>query len=53
MKRTISLYHGLRFPASIVSHAIRWLFHFQLSLRGTTNLLFKCGVIVGYESIRR
>lgn len=33
MKKTKTLYHGHRFPASIISHAVRWYFRFQLSLR--------------------
>ncbi|MGF6788161.1 DDE-type integrase/transposase/recombinase [Paraburkholderia sp. 35.1] len=33
MKKTKSLYHGHRFPASVISHAVHWYFRFQLSLR--------------------
>jgi putative transposase len=33
MTRTKSLYHGHRFPATVISHAVRWYFRFQLSLR--------------------
>jgi putative transposase len=53
MKKTKSLYHGHRFPASIISHAVRWYFRFQLSLRDIEELLFERGVIVSHESIRR
>ncbi|WP_323123696.1 IS6 family transposase [Burkholderia alba] len=53
MKKSKSLYHGHRFPASVISHAVRWYFRFQLSLRDIEELLFERGVIVSYESIRR
>ncbi|NYH20978.1 hypothetical protein GGD40_000457 [Paraburkholderia bryophila] len=53
MKKTRSLYHGHRFPASIISHAVRWYFRFQLSLRDIEKLLFERGVTVSHESIRR
>lgn len=53
MKKTKSLYHGHRFPAAIISQAVRWYFRFQLSLRDIEELLFERGVIVSYETIRR
>jgi putative transposase len=53
MKKLKSLYHGHRFPASIISQAVRWYFRFQLSLRNIEELLFERGVIVRHESIRR
>ncbi|MGF6807251.1 transposase-like protein [Paraburkholderia sp. Clong3] len=53
MKKTKSLYHGHRFPASVISHAVRWYFRFQLSLRDIEELLFERGVVVSHESIRR
>lgn len=53
MKETKSLYHDHRFPASVISHAVRWYFRFQLSLRDIEELLFERGVIVSHESIRR
>ncbi len=53
MKKTKSLYHGHRFPASVISHAVRWYLRFQLSLRDIEELLFERGVIVSHESIRR
>ena len=33
MKKTNSLYHGHRFPAVVISRAVRWYFRFSLSLR--------------------
>src|SRR5260221_14783880 len=33
MKKSKSLYHGHRFPAEVISCAVRWYFRFQLSLR--------------------
>ncbi|HDR8948694.1 MULTISPECIES: IS6 family transposase [Burkholderia] len=53
MKKMKSLYHGHRFPASVISHAVRWYFRFKLSLRDIEALLFERGVIVSHESIRR
>jgi putative transposase len=52
MTKTKSLYHGHRFPASIISHAVRY-FRFQLILRDIEELLFERGVTVSYETIRR
>ncbi|WP_157379573.1 IS6 family transposase, partial [Burkholderia ubonensis] len=48
-----ALYHGHRFPAAVISQAVRWYFRFQLSLRDIEELLFERGVIVSYETIRR
>ncbi|VVE59139.1 transposase [Pandoraea sputorum] len=53
MRKPKSLYHGHRFPASVISHAVRWYFRFQLSLRDIEELLFERGLIVSYETIRR
>ena len=53
MKNAKSLDHGHRFPAVVISRAVRWYFRFQLSLRGIEELLFERGVIVSYETIRR
>ena len=33
MKKSKSLYHGHRFPAGVISCAVRGYFRFQLSLR--------------------
>ncbi|MGF6440956.1 IS6 family transposase [Paraburkholderia youngii] len=51
--KTKSLYRGHRFPATVISHAVRWHFRFQLSLRDIEELLFERGVTVSYETIRR
>lgn len=51
--KTQSLYRGHRFPAAIISQAVRWYFRFQLSLRDIEELLFERGVAVSYETIRR
>jgi hypothetical protein len=48
MKKSKSLYHGHRFPAGVISCAVRWYFRFQLSLRDIEELLFERGVIVTY-----
>jgi putative transposase len=53
MKNSKSLYQGHRFPAAVISCAVRWYFRFQLSLRDIEELLFKRGVIVSHETIRR
>ncbi|AKM33263.1 transposase (plasmid) [Pandoraea faecigallinarum] len=53
MRKPKSLYHGHRFPASVIGHAVRWYFRFQLSLRDIEELLFERGVRVSYETIRR
>ncbi len=50
---TKSLYHGHRFPATVISHAERWYFRFRLSLRDIEELLLERGVAVSYETIRR
>jgi hypothetical protein len=47
-----SLYHGHRFPAAVISCAVRWYFRFQLSLRDIEELLFERDVTVTYETIR-
>src|SRR5260370_35066911 len=52
MKKSKSLHHGHRFPAEVISCAVRWYFHFQLSLRDIEELLFERGVTVTYETIR-
>jgi putative transposase len=46
-------YHGYRFPAEIISHAV-WLYHrFCLSFRDTEDLLAQRGITVSYEAIRQ
>ena len=45
-------YHGFRFPAEIIAHAV-WLYHcFSLSLRDVETILAQRGIVVSYESIR-
>ena len=45
-------YHGFRFPAEIIEHAV-WLYHcFSLSLRDVETILAARGVVVSYKSIR-
>ncbi|MEM5332121.1 IS6 family transposase, partial [Paraburkholderia sp. JHI2823] len=52
MKKRKSLYHGHRFPAIVISCAVRWYFRFSLSLRDIEELLLERGVVVTYETIR-
>ncbi|MET3233733.1 UNVERIFIED_ORG: hypothetical protein ABIC54_005948 [Burkholderia sp. 1263] len=40
--------HG--FPSTVISHAVRWYFRFQLSLRDIEELLFECGVTASWGS---
>ncbi|MBB2927235.1 transposase-like protein [Paraburkholderia silvatlantica] len=49
MNKTKSLYHGHRFPAVVISCAVRWYFRFSLSLRDIEELLLERGVVVTYE----
>jgi putative transposase len=53
MQNTKSLYRGHRFPAIVISCAVRWYYRFQLSLRDIEELLFERRVVVSYETIRR
>jgi putative transposase len=53
MKNSKPLYHGHRFPAVVISYAVRWYFRFQLSLRDIEELLFERGIVVSYETVRR
>lgn len=46
-----SPYRGHRFPAGVISCAVRWYYRYQLSLRDIEELLFERGVIVTYETI--
>ena len=53
MKDAKHLYHGYRFPTTIISHAV-WLYHrFCPSLRDVEDLLAERGIAVSYESIRQ
>ena len=52
MKTMPNPYHGFRFPAEIIGHAV-WLYHcFSLSLREVELILAQRGIVVSYESIR-
>jgi putative transposase len=52
MKKTKSLYHGHRYPAVVISCAVRWYFRFSLSLRDVEELLLERGVVVTDETVR-
>ncbi|WP_430869835.1 hypothetical protein [Cupriavidus basilensis] len=52
MKKTSSLYHGHRFPAVVISSAVRWYLRFNLSLLDIEELPFERGVVVSYKTIR-
>lgn len=52
MKKSKSPYYGFRFPASVISCAVRWYHRFNLSLRDIEELLLERGVSVTYESVR-
>ncbi|MFM0061393.1 IS6 family transposase [Paraburkholderia phytofirmans] len=52
MTTTRSPYHGYRFPAAIISCAVRWYHRFTLSLRDIEELLLERGVSVTCESVR-
>ena len=53
MKSARSRYHGHRYPAEIISHAVWLYYRFGLSLRDVEDLLAKRGVVVSYETVRR
>jgi len=46
-------YAGDRFPAEIISRAVRLYFRFPLSLRMVDELLAARGIIVSYETVRQ
>lgn len=52
MTKTRCSFHGYRFPAAIISCAVRWYHRFNLSLRDIEELLLERGVEVTYESVR-
>ncbi len=52
MKKIKSPFDGFRFPAAVISCAVRWYHRFNLSLREVEELLLERGVCVTYESIR-
>jgi transposase-like protein len=45
-------YKGFRFPAEIISHAVRLYHRFPLSFREVEELLLAPGIIVSHETIR-
>jgi transposase-like protein len=47
------LYHGYRYPAEIVSHAVWLYFRFTLSHRDVEERRAARGILVTYETIRR
>lgn len=53
MNNNKSSYHGYRFPAEIVSHAVLIYHRFCLILRDVEDLLAERGIEVTYESIRQ
>ena len=46
-------YHGHRFPAEVIAHAVRLYLRFALSYRDVEELLAERGFQVSYETIRR
>ena len=46
-------YAGYRFPAEIISHAVRLYFRFPLSLRMVDEVLAARGIIVSHETVRQ
>jgi transposase-like protein len=44
MRKTKSLYHGHRFPAVVISCAVRWYFRFSLNLRDLPERRVQCPV---------
>lgn len=53
MKKKSLFYYGHRFPAAVISCAVRWYFRFHLGLCDIEELLLERGVVVSYETIRR
>jgi putative transposase len=47
------LYHGYRFPADVIAHAVWLYFRFPLSLRMVEDLLAARDIIVSHQTIRR
>ena len=53
MHTNMNSYHGYRFPAEIISHAV-WLYHrFCLSFRDVEDLLAERGIVVSHETVRQ
>ena len=53
MKDAKQLYHGYRFPPTIISHAVFLYHRFCRSLRDVEDLLAERGIVVSYQSIRQ
>jgi putative transposase len=53
MKDAKPLYHGYRFPPTIISHAVRLYQRFSLGLCDMEDHLAERGIVVSYESIRQ
>jgi putative transposase len=53
MKDTKHLYHGYRFPPTIIGHAVWLYYRFCLSFRDVEDLLAERGIAVSYVSIRQ
>ncbi len=53
MKSAQSRYHGHRYPAEIIRHAVWLYYRFSLSFREVEDLLAERGITVSYETIRR
>ena len=53
MTTPASSYAGHRFPAEVISHAVRLYFRFPLSLRMVEEMLAARGIIVSRESVRQ
>jgi putative transposase len=53
MATTRSAYAGYRFPAEIISHAVRLYFRFPLELRMVEELVVARGIIVSHETVRQ
>ena len=53
MTTNTSCYHGYRFPAEVISHAVYLYHRFSLSFRDIEELLAERGVFVTYETIRQ
>ena len=48
-----SVYHGHRFPAAVIQHAV-WLYlRFTLSYRDVEDTFAERGIDVSYETVRR
>ncbi len=52
IKTSKSIYHGYRFPAEVIEHAVWLYFRFPLSLRMVEDLLAARGITVSHETVR-